>query len=230
MKRVRGQATSGDNELLISMDPKATVKIGELSRNGTSRIPVQALDHDFQPDGTVTPVGLLLPQHDELSIYMAQSKVTSDCIVDCLDALWTEKKPRFPAIDTLVLLLDNGPENSGRRTQFLHRMVQFVDEHEIAVRLAYFPPYHSKYNPVERCWGILEQHWNGALLDGLDVVLGYAKTMTWKGKHPAVDLVTKVYKTGVSLSKKAMKVVEARLERLADLPAYFLDIRPANTA
>ena len=159
MKRVREQATSSDNELLISMDPKATVKIGELSRNGTSRVPVKALDHDFQPDGTVTPVGLLLAQHDELTIYMAQSKVTSDCIVDCLDTLWTENKPRFAAIDTLVLLLDNGPENSGRRTQFLHRIVQFVDEHQISVRLAYFPPYHSKYNPVERCWGILEQHW-----------------------------------------------------------------------
>ena len=226
---MREQATSSDNELLISMDPKATVKIGELSRNGTSRVPVKALDHDFQPDGTVTPVGLLLAQHDELTIYMAQSKVTSDCIVDCLDTLWTENKPRFAAIDTLVLLLDNGPENSGRRTQFLHRIVQFVDEHQISVRLAYFPPYHSKYNPVERCWGILEQHWNGTLLDGLDVVVRYAKTMTWKGKHPVVNLITKVYKSGVSLSQKAMKAVEERLGRLAELPSYFIDIRPLNT-
>lgn len=229
MKCVREQATSSDNELLISIDPKATVKIGELSRNGTSRVPVKALDHDFEPDGTVTPVGLLLPEHDELTIYMAQSKVTSDCIVDCLDTLWTENKPRFAAIDTLVLLLDNGPENSGRRTQFLHRMVQFVDEHQISVRLAYFPPYHSKYNPVERCWGILEQHWNGTLLDGLDVVVRYAKTMTWKGKHPVVGLITKAYKSGVSLSQKAMKAVEQRLSRLADLPSYFIDICPVDT-
>lgn len=226
---MREQATNGDNELLISMDPKATVKIGELSRNGTSRVPVKALDHDFQPDGTVTPVGLLLPQLDELSIYMVQSKVTSDCIVDCLDALWTEKRPRFLAIDTIVLLLDNGPENSGRRTQFLHRMVQFADKHRINVRLAHFPPYHSKYNPVERCWGILEQHWNGALLDGLDVVVRYAKTMTWKGKHPVVNLVTRAYESGVSLSKRAMKAVEERLVRLADLPSYFIDIHPATT-
>jgi hypothetical protein len=228
MKRVREQATSGDNELLISMDPKATVKVGELSRNGTSRVPVKALDHDFQPDSTVTPVGLLLPQHDEFAIYLAQSKVTSDCIVDCLDALWTKQKARFPLINTIVLLLDNGPENSGRRTQFLRRIVQFVDDHHISVRLAYFPPYHSKYNPVERCWGILEKHWNGALLDGLDVVVGYAKTMTWKGKHPVVDVITKIYKTGVSLSKKAMKVVEERIWRLAGLPSYFLDIRSVN--
>src|SRR5262245_2149031 len=31
----------------------------------------------------------------------------------------------------------------------------------LTVRLAYYPPYHSKYNPIERCWGILENHWNG---------------------------------------------------------------------
>jgi transposase len=37
---------------------------------------------------------------------------------------------------------------------------------------AYYPPYHGKYNAIERCWGILELHWNGALLDSLDAVLG----------------------------------------------------------
>jgi len=82
-----------------------------------------------------------------------------------LCSLWLENKARFPRVDTLVFLQDNGPENSGRRSQFLYRMVQFVEKHQVNVRLAYYPPYHSKYNPVERCWGVLETHWNGALLD-----------------------------------------------------------------
>lgn len=206
------------------MDAKATVKVGEFSRNGESRVPVQALDHDFDPDAKVTPVGMLLPQYDELSITVCTSKVTSDCIVDTLEHWWTENKARFSNVDTLVLLQDNGPENNGRRTQFLGRMVRFVEEHQVNVRLAYYPPYHSKYNPVERCWGILERHWNGALLDTIDAVVGFARTMTWKQEHPAVRVATQVYESGVRLSKQAMKAVESKLSRLPHLPSWFIDI------
>jgi hypothetical protein len=208
----------------MSCDAKATVKIGEFSRDGESRVPVKALDHDFKPDGTVTPVGILLPEQDELSIAICTSKVTSDCIVDATEHWWIENKARFPKVDTLVLLQDNGPENSGRRTQFLHRMVQFVEQHRVNVRLAYYPPYHSKYNPIERCWGILENHWNGALLDTVKAVVGYAQSMTWKQEHPVVRLVTKTYEAGVRLSKQAMKAVEGKLSRLPLLPSWFIDI------
>ncbi|WP_374212299.1 transposase [Thiolapillus sp.] len=38
-------------------------------------------------------------------------------------------------------------------------MTEFSDTHQIRIRLAYYPPYHSKYNPVERLWGVLENHW-----------------------------------------------------------------------
>ena len=48
------------------MDTKATVKVGPFSRGGKSRVAVQAADHDFQPEATVTPVGQEQPQYDEL--------------------------------------------------------------------------------------------------------------------------------------------------------------------
>lgn len=215
---------------MISLDAKATVKVGEFSRDGTSRVPVKALDHDYEPDAKVTPYGMLLPDHDELSIVVNTSKVTSDFIVDTLDDWWIENKVRFPAVDTLVLLQDNGPENSGRRTQFLHRIVQFADERQTNVRLVYYPPYHSKYNPVERCWGVLEQHWNGVLLDSIEAVTRFAQSMTWNQKHPVVQLATRVYQAGVRLSKTAMKAVEQRLSRLPKLPWWFIDIhcRPSG--
>ena len=92
------------------------------------------------------------------------------------------------------------------------------------MRLAYYPPYHSKYNPVERCWGILEHHWNGALLDSLDAVCGFTASMTWKGAHPGVALVTTPYATGVKRAKGAMATVEARLARLLHLDKWFVDI------
>jgi transposase len=83
-----------------------------------------------------------------------------------------------------VVYLDNGPKNSGRRTQFLKRMVQFADRSGLEVHLVYYPPYHSKYNPVERCWSALERKWNGVLLSDLLTVLGCVQRMTWKGRPP----------------------------------------------
>jgi hypothetical protein len=106
----------------------------------------------------------------------------------------------------------------------------FSQQYGITVRLAYYPPYHSKYNPVERCWGILEHHWNGALLDSIDAVIQFASTMTWNGKHPVVELITTRYQTGVKLMKDAMDLIEAQITRLPDLGKWFVDIVPTASS
>jgi len=140
------------------MDAKATVKVGPFARGGKSRVETKAADHDFQPTATVTPVGIFLPASDELFLYGVTSKVTSDCLVDRLIDWWECVRERFAHIKTLLINMDNGPENHSRRTQFMQRLLEFVDRYQITVRLAYYTPYHSKYNPIERCWGILRQH------------------------------------------------------------------------
>ena len=179
------------SDLLVSIDTKAVVKVGDFSRKGKTRFSTQALDHDFPTKEKVTPIGIFLPEHDDLHLFMATSKVTSDCIVDCLDAWCSKNKLRFPQTTRLTILQDNGPENSGRRTQFFKRIVDFVQKHQIDIRLVYYPPYHSKYNPVERCWGALENHWSGSILDTINTVVKFAKTMTWKGVKPVVSLIKK---------------------------------------
>jgi hypothetical protein len=210
----------------MSLDAKATVKVGPFARGGKSRVPTAAADHDFQPDALLTPVGILLPTLDELFVYGITSKVTSDCLADCVQRWWDRVRPRFAHITTLVINLDNGPENHSRRTQFMQRMVSFAQRTSLTLRLAYYPPYHSKYNPIERCWGILETHWNGAVLDSIDAVMQFAVTMGWKGNHPVVELVTTSYKTGVKLNKATMQALEAQLMRLPGLEKWFIDIRP----
>ena len=210
------------------MDAKATVKVGAFARGGKSRVPTYAADHDFQPEATVTPVGIFLPASDELFLYGVTSKVTSDCLADRLVQWWEQVRGRFPQVTTLVINLDNGPETHSRRTQFLYRMVQFAQTYSVTVRLAYYPPYHSKYNPIERCWGILENHWNGTLLDSIDTVLQFAASMTWKGLRPLVALVTTTYATGVKLTKEAMARLETQVARLPELEKWFVDIVPSR--
>jgi transposase len=223
-------ADAADDVLRLAMDAQAIVKVGPFARGGKSRIQVEAVDHDFQPLATVTPVGICLPTLEELLVYGVTSKVTSDWLVDRLAQWWEAVRERFAQITTLVINMDKGPENHSRRTQCMQRMVQFVQPYRVTVRLAYYPPYHSKDNPIERCWGILDNHWNGTLLDSIDTVLQWARTMTWNGKHPIVELVTTTYHTGVKLTQAAMEAVEAPIQRLPALGKWFVDIVPPALA
>ncbi len=147
-------------------------------------------------------------------------------MVDCLSDCWQQLRARFPLVKTLVLHQDNEPKNHSRRTQFMNRITQLADTGQLTIQLAYYPPYHSKYNPVERVWAILEQHWNGSLLDSVDTVLAFAQTMTWQGCHPTVHWVQRVYHTGVRLTQKMMNQLEQRFERLPGLEKWFVKIRP----
>jgi len=94
----------------ISLDAKATVKVGDFSRGGKKRVRVKAADHDFTPTARVTPVGILVPQSDELFLACVTSKVTSDGLVDVLEQWWQSVRERFEHVSTLVINLDNGPE------------------------------------------------------------------------------------------------------------------------
>jgi transposase len=157
------------------------------------------------------------------------SRETSDAWVDVLMMWWRQVRRAHRHVKRLVIYLDNGPKNSGRRTQFLKRMVQFADWSGLEIRLVYYPPYHSKYNPIERCWSALEQKWNGELLNCLEVVLRCARRMTWKGCHPTVKCIQGEYPDGVRVAPKEMKTYEARLQRSATLPKYDIVIKPKTT-
>jgi Rhodopirellula transposase DDE domain len=206
------------------------VKIGEFSRGGLTRGDNRASDHDLGCQEKYVPCGIVDEGSGELAITFGSSYKTSDFIVDTIAAKWKTMDEQAKAGTSLIQLkMDNGPESSGRRTQFLHRMVQLADEINKPIQLLYYPPYHSKYNPIERCWGILELQWNGAKLIDAKTMLGWAKKMTWKGMHPVVDLSRKVYNKGISLGKAAMQAVEARLKRDPTLPKYDILINPTPT-
>lgn len=224
--RVNAAADESSDVLRISLDTKATVKIGPFSRGGHSRQGEQACDHDFKPESTLTPFGILLPQTGESHLWFSSSKITADFMVDRIEEMLPRWKQRFE-FSTLLINADNGPENSGRRTQWLKRLTELADTHGLAVQLAYYPPYHSKYNPVERLWGVLENHWRGEILGSVEKTLGLARSMTYKKIKPTVRKVTKMYRQGITVAKEAMKTIESRLERTTDLEPWFIGIVPA---
>jgi hypothetical protein len=230
LKQVHAEAATNPATLRISLDTKAKVKIGAFSRGGMARGHklVQAADHDMHPDAVLAPAGILEVDAQQLNVIYGTSRDTSDFVADCLELWWTNRQAAYPGVRRLVIDLDNGPEIASSRTQFMKRLVEFSDRFHLTLEMAYYPPYHSKYNRIERCWGILENHWNGTLLNSVATALAWTKTMTWRGIAPIVHLLDRVYQTGVRLTKSAFRPIASRLDRSPALPKWSLVINPSS--
>jgi transposase len=182
-------------------------------------------------DALLVPFGVLELNRgtvaiDQPTFIFGHSKETSDFIADGLELWWTERKSLHPGVKRIHIELDNGPEIASSRTQFMKRLVAFVDRHQITLELVYLPPYHSKYNPIERCWGILEQHWNGTLLHSVEQALHWAGNMTWRRVPPLIREITTTYERGVRITKTAFRPIAERLLRSETLPKWSLSIQP----
>jgi len=222
LHKMNKMADDDPETLRISIDSKAKVDIGEFSRGGKSRGKEarKACDHDMNPEGKLVTFGILEVLLGVLTTVVGNSAETSDFIVDALQIWWDDRQDVYAHIKCLVINLDNGPSSSSCRTQFLKRITEFAEENSIDIHLVYYPPYHSKYNSVERCWGVLENHWNGEILNSVNTVLGWIKTMTWKGNNPIVHFLDKIYEKGIKLTKQGMKTINKKIYRSTTLPRW----------
>jgi hypothetical protein len=134
------------------MDGKASVKIGEYSRGGKTRGDNEAVDPDMGCEEKYTPFGRVDEDSGQLHLAFGSSAKTRDFIMDGLydgwDRLPLEERNDF---SLLPIKADNGPESNGRRTPFLKRRGEFADDTGKPIQRLDYPPYHSKYHPVERC-------------------------------------------------------------------------------
>jgi hypothetical protein len=226
IKEVHEQIESETQTLRLSLDSKASVAVGPFSRGGKTRLGTKGADHDFKPDKVLTPFGIFRPQTCESDLYFTETKVSSDFMMDCLEQWLEQRGETLKEIRKLVLNLDNGPENSGQRSQWLLRLLLLAQKRQWHLILVYYPPYHSKYNPIERLWGILENYWGGELLDSVAAVLGYAAKMTYNGVHPQVHQVEKTYAKGVKLEQRQKKRLERWLKRKPGLEKWAIEIPP----
>jgi transposase len=133
LHEIHNETEDDDTVLRLSLDAKASVKIGNYSRNGKSRNGRKALDYDFKGE-TITPFGILDVKKNDLMLYFTKTKSTSDFIVDILEDFWLDNVYAFSKVKTLIINSDNGPESSSRRTQFIKRIVEFSHKYSVTVR------------------------------------------------------------------------------------------------
>jgi len=230
VKAVRSNVADDPATLEISVDTKAKVKLGEYSMGGKTRTDsdgnvVKAWDHDPPGADKLVPFGILEIATGLLTLVFSAYEY-SDFWGDGLKIWWEGVRCRHRGVRRLVIYLDNGPKNSGVSRKFLRRMVQFADWSGLEIRLVYYPPYHSKYNPIERCWSSLQRKWNGVLLTHWSIVRECALRMTWRGKHPTVHSIEDSYAHERPVTNAEMKQINARLERSPTLGKYDIVIKP----
>ena len=212
----------------ISIDTKATVNVCEYSRRGRSRgvKAVKALDYEMCPKEKLIAGGILEPATGKSFLFFGTSYKDSDFIVDGFLLWWEERKHELCGLKNLLINADNGPRCSGRRTQFLLRLIEFADMTGLSIRVIYYPPYHSRYNAIERYWAGLEKSWNGYLLDTAQTVVKGAGKFFWKGLRAVTRLLDSPYKKGIKVCGNEKSDLEKRLQRSTDLRWWDITIFP----
>lgn len=214
------EALNNENIGFISIDTKDKVILGPYLRRGKSRVLIGASDHELT-NNCIIPFVILDLKTNKTYFYSFENKPTSEAIVDCIDD-YSDK-----LYTKLVILLDNRPDNSGIRTAFLKKLVDVADKYQIEIELVYYPPYHSKYNPIERIWARLEKMWNGMLLTSAKVCNRVMERLTWKKEKSNVKYITKEYEKGTTYSKEVMSQYEGvNIHRNESLKKWSIVITP----
>jgi hypothetical protein len=177
------------------------------------------------------PGGIVEAASGQWPMTFGRASQTRDGILEAREAWWAAwDETEQGAMARRQITMDQGPESRGRRTPFVQRLVALCAVMGKPRPLVYDPPSHRKYHPIERCWGLLAGPGNGTKLVAVETMVAGAKSMTWKGLPPIITLSRTGYQKGVSLRKRAMQAVAARLERHAELPNWDRLIRPASTS
>lgn len=202
---------------VISLDTKKKELLGNFYRDGTidTQGTIATNDHDFSSagSGVVIPHGLYDIGQDLGFLHLNTSHDTSELACDSL-AVWWEQHGRvaYPEAKQLLVLCDGGGSNSATRYVFKEELQKLANRLGIEIRVAHYPPYCSKYNPIEhRLFPHVTRACRGVIFHTLETVRYYmAKTETTTGLKVTVRILEKVYVTGRRCSagfKKTMKIV-----------------------
>lgn len=200
--RLREEYEQAGNPVM-SMDTKKKEHLGNFYRDGHlyTRETILTNDHDFPSfaEGVVIPHALYDLQHNHGYIHLGTSKDTSQFACDSIRAWWLQYGFELYSDATSILILcDGGGSNNSRHFIFKQDLQNLVNELGIEIRIAHYPPYCSKYNPIEhRLFPHVTRACQGVVFKSVDLVKQLiANTSTCTGLTVSVAVIDKVYQTG----------------------------------
>ena len=202
---------------IVSMDTKKKELIGNFYRAGhlLTQGVIKTWDHDFSSfaSGVIIPHGLYDVRHNDGHVNLGTSHDTGEFACDSIERWWEQKgRALYPRATSILLLCDGGGSNSSTQYLFKEDLQRLVDRLGIEIRVAHYPPYCSKYNPIEhRLFPHLTRACQGVIFESVGLVKGLMeKARTSTGLEVTVDILDKVYQTGRKYAagfKEGMKIV-----------------------
>ncbi len=212
---------------IVSIDAKKRELIGDLYRAGEvySKEEIASYDHDFPhlSTGIAIPHGIFDLKKNTAHINIGTSHETSEFACDSLKKWWNEiGKLDHPNATSILMLMDGGGSNSSRRYVFKEGLQNLVNEIGIEIRIAHYPPYTSKWNPIEhRVFPHVTRAMQGVILSNHDMAKQLIeKTKTKAGLKVSVSIMDKVYELGKKASKGFKESMKIKFDETLSLWNY----------
>lgn len=189
---------------VLSIDCKKKERLGNLYRDGKCYCTkaVKVYDHDYEhlSEGKVIPHGIYDLQANKGYVSIGNSSETADFVTDNLLWWWNEHGiHQYPDAKNILILCDAGGANSYRHFIFKYRLMEFARETGLSVIVCHYPPYCSKWNPIEhRLFSHVHKAMSGVVFSDYETVKKLVeKTSTKTGLTVVVRLNLKEYQKGI---------------------------------
>ena len=217
----------------FSIDTKAKEHLGLLYRKGRVRgnRSFEAFDHDFPSwaDGVLIPHGIYDAKANLGHINPGLSHDTSEFACDSFKRFWNRYgRNRYPNASSILLTCDGGGSNSANKYIFKHDLERLSQSIGLPIRIAHYPPYCSKYNPIERrLFPHVGRACSGMLFDCLDTVVALMRRATTRtGLRTTVSVIKRAYETGRNATSEMKEHLQIAYDEL--LPKWNYVANPQN--
>ncbi len=217
---------------ILSIDTKKKELLGNLTRNEAVYCKkgqlVKVYDHDFPnlASGKVVPHGIYDIKLNKGYITLGNSAETADFVVDNLEYYWVNYGIHlYPDADNILIFCDGGGANGHRHYRFKYCLQQLVKSIGIKITIVHYPPYCSKYNPIERMLFAPVHHaMKDAILTDIEQCKSIiSKTKTKKGLQVIVLINEKIYKYG--LPSTPDMIMNEKIKHNTILPNFAYEIK-----
>jgi len=196
---------------VLSIDTKKKEMIGNFFRDGQvyCRKAISVNDHDFKSfsEGVAVPHGIYDVANNICYLSIGTNKDTAEFVKDNIVYHWNNSiKYNYPDAEKMLILCDGGGSNSSSHYVVKEQLKRLAEILRMQVVVAHYPPYCSKWNPVEhRAFSYISKKWQGVVFDNYDIIKELAEQTTTKtGFAVKAYINTNLYQTGKKASEEFM--------------------------
>lgn len=217
----------------FSIDTKAKEFLGHLFRKGRIRCSkaFESFDHDFPSwaDGVFIPHGIFDQVRNRGHINVGLSRDTTQFACDSFKWYWNRiGRQCYPDADWILLLFDCGGSNSANKYIFKHDLQAVANSIGKKIRVAHYPSYCSKYNPIERrFFPHVSRACTGMLFDTLQTAVDLIRSAsTTTGLKTTVNVIRRLYETGRTATDAMKQHIRSTIVYDTLLPKWNYSIIP----